>query len=197
MLQALARFAGVVRSLPLRLRFAVLSKWVGRDRAMSLTSERAASLPGVLGLSTRQAFYRRTLDRCGVGVHFGYQTLFSKHDARIGDRVYLGRFCTVGRVAIGDDTRVADGVQLLSGRHHHGSRALGVTAQETQHDAIRIGRGAWIGANAVVMADVGDRVIVAAGAVVTRPVPAGGVVGGVPAKPLSTATQPTHPRRAA
>ncbi|MEO0477324.1 MAG: hypothetical protein AAF085_15355, partial [Planctomycetota bacterium] len=50
----------------------------------------------------------------------------SKHDAMIGDRVYLGRFCTLGWVTIGDDARIADGVQLLSGQHHHGASEQGV-----------------------------------------------------------------------
>ena len=47
---------------------------------------------------------------------------------------------------------------------------------------VRIGRGTWIGNNAVVMADVGEDAIVGAGAVVTKPVPARTIVGGVPAR---------------
>ena len=43
--------------------------------------------------------------------------------------------------------------------------------------------GAWIGAGAIIMADVGDHAIVGAGAVVNRPIPSGVVAAGVPAKP--------------
>lgn len=193
MLKPIGHIMGTVCALPLRMRFALLKRLVGADRALSLTSESAARRPGLLGLYTRQAFYRRTLDRCGGNVHFGYQTLLSKPTASIGDRVYLGRFCTVGDVRICDDCRIADGVQLLSGRHHHGSTA-GVELSHNTHQTIHIGKGVWIGANAVVMADVGDGAVVGAGAVVTRPVEPGATVGGVPAKPLNT---PTHPRQAA
>ena len=49
-----------------------------------------------------------------------------------------------------------------------------------------IGKRVWIGANATITPGVtiGDGAIVAAGAVVTRDVPAGMVVGGVPARIL-------------
>lgn len=194
MLKALGQMIGALLAMPLLLRFAVLRRLLGRDRAMSMVSESAARRPGLLGLYTRQAFYQRTLDRCGRDVHFGYQTLFSKPAAQVGERVYLGRFCTIGNVTIGDDTRIADGVQLLSGRHHHGSSTQGVEIEQVAHQSIRIGKGAWIGANAVVMADVGEGAIVGAGAVVTRPVAPGATVVGVPAKPIA---QDNTPRQAA
>jgi len=49
---------------------------------------------------------------------------------------------------------------------------------------IHIGKNVWIGANATVLAGVtiGDAVVVAAGAVVTKDVQPNTVVGGVPAK---------------
>lgn len=52
---------------------------------------------------------------------------------------------------------------------------------------VRIGRSAWVGAQAVVTAGVtiGAHAVVGAGAVVTSDVAERGVVGGVPARPLS------------
>lgn len=185
MLKTMGHCLGQLFALPLCLRYVILRRCFGRERALSLISEHAARRPGLIGLYTRQALYRRLLRTVGRDVHFGYQTLLSKPSAVIGDRVYLGRFCTVGWVEIGDDARIADGVQLLSGAHHHGTTREGVKLQHIEHRPIRVGRGAWIGANAVVMADVGDGAIVGAGAVVTRPVAAGVTVAGVPARPIS------------
>jgi virginiamycin A acetyltransferase len=49
---------------------------------------------------------------------------------------------------------------------------------------VRIGAGSWIGAAAVVMADVGPKSIVGAGAVVTQTVPGTVIAAGVPARVL-------------
>lgn len=190
MLKRLAQMIGRLLALPARARFAVLSRVVGPERAMSAVSESLARRPGLLGIHTRQAFYCATLTGIGADVHFGFMTVFSKPGAVLGGRVYLGRFCTVGVVTVGDDVKIADGVQLLSGSRHHlqDDTFVGAGADDAgvavHHERITIGGGAWIGAGAVVMADVGAGAIVAAGAVVTRPVPAGAVVGGVPARPL-------------
>ena len=47
---------------------------------------------------------------------------------------------------------------------------------------VAIGDGAWIGANATVMADVGRHAIVGAGSVVVHPVPDYAIVAGNPAR---------------
>lgn len=49
---------------------------------------------------------------------------------------------------------------------------------------IHIGKNVWMGANVTILpgVTVGDRAIIAAGAVVTKDVPANKVVAGVPAK---------------
>lgn len=185
-----AKAIGAMLALPARARFAVLRRVVGDDRALSSVSESLAGKPGLVGLYTRAAFYRAVLHHVGDDVHLGYQTLFSKTAATLGDRVYLGRFCTIGWAVIGDDAKLADGVQVLSGARHHQFQSDAAGQLPTVHfRAVRIGRGAWIGANAVVMADVGEGAIVGAGAVVTRPVPAHSTVAGVPARPIASATE--------
>jgi len=182
----LARIIGTAASLPHEVRYRVGRMIAGERRAFTAASERIALVPGLLGVYTRQAFYRRRLASVGADVHFGFMSVFSKMQASLGDRVYIGRFCTVGLVDIEDDVMLADGVQVLSGGHQHGSpSSLALRDNPQQFSRVRIGRGAWIGAGAIVMADVGEGAIVAAGAVVTRPVAAGDKVAGVPAKPMA------------
>jgi acetyltransferase-like isoleucine patch superfamily enzyme len=83
---------------------------------------------------------------------------------------------------------LADGVQILSGGREHAVSpgAKGPMRDQPQcYQRVHIGRGAWIGAGAIVMADVGCDAVVGAGAVVTRSIPAGCVAVGVPARPIS------------
>ncbi|MBI3466162.1 MAG: acyltransferase [Planctomycetes bacterium] len=152
-------------------------------RAFGAASESIARVPGLRGIYLRQAFYARTLARCGRDVSFGWQSVFSMTEAEVGDRVYIGRFCSIGFARIEDEVMLADGVQILSGGQEHLRESTDKTMhQQAQvYSRVTIGRGAWIGAGAVVMKDVGPGAIVGAGAVVTKPVPAGALVAGVPA----------------
>jgi serine acetyltransferase len=85
-------------------------------------------------------------------------------------------------VEIGDDTIFAPGVKIVSANHDRQNLQTW-----SPSEPVRIGRGCWLGANAVILPGVqlGDGCTVAAGAVVTKSFPAGSTVGGVPAKLLS------------
>ncbi len=88
------------------------------------------------------------------------------------------------RVAIGDRTYIGHDVTLLTVDHEiaSGKQRCG----EPQAGPITIGSGAWLGSKVIVLPGVtiGDGAVVAAGAVVTRDVPANTIVGGVPARVL-------------
>ncbi|WP_419581138.1 acyltransferase [Stieleria magnilauensis] len=131
----------------------------------------------------RQAFYRFVLQHCDADAYIGWNTVFSMAEASVGRRAYLGRFCSIGFAAIGDEAMLADGVQVLSGGREH-DRENPVASPHEQGQTfhrVSIGKGAWIGAGAIVMADVGEFSIVGAGAVVTKAVPDRVIAVGVPA----------------
>ncbi len=193
--KTIGRTIGLVLALPGLVGYVLGTSVLGRDRAFSLTSERLAKRAGLLGIYELQAVYRYTTGGVGRDVHFGFMSVFSKPAVRIGQRVYIGRFCTIGWAEIQDDVVLADGVQVLSGRHQHGAETRGGRPwreNEQVYRLVTIGRGAWIGAGAVVMADVGPGAVVAAGAVVVKPVPADARVGGVPAKVLGGDSNNSH-----
>lgn len=186
-MKALAQTIASILAWPKVVHYHLLSRVIGGDKAFSTMSQRLAKMPGMMGLYIRQAYYRQVIQHVGQDVHFGFMSLLSKPTASIGNRVYIGRFCTLGWVELGDDVMLADGVQILSGARQHGREQVQGQAlkdNEQTFTKVTIGMGAWIGAGAIVMADVGAGAIVGAGAVVTRPVPAGMRVGGVPAKEL-------------
>ena len=182
----IGQLVGLLRALPHLVGYWTASTILGRERAFRAASERISLIPGHIGLYARAAFYRRVLQHVGSDVYFGFLSVLSKPEAVIGDRVYIGRGCVLGLVDLGDEVMLADAVQVLSGRHQHGRRlAAGpLRANEQMYTQVTVGPGAWLGAAAVVMADVGADAIVGAGAVVVEPVAPEARVGGTPARPL-------------
>lgn len=107
---------------------------------------------------------------------------------------------------IGHFSSVAAGVQILRRNHPPGrfsqhpvffNRSRGLVKREgIPEDAanpITIGSDVWIGMNAIICPgchDIGDGAIIAAGAVVTRDVPAYTIIGGNPARTLRKRFEP-------
>jgi len=124
-------------------------------------------------------------DHCRLGQGVFFETS--------GDgRIVLGRHVRVNQgvfvvsysaIAIGDDTLIGEYVSIRDANH---GTAPGALIRTQLHDAtpITIGRDVWIGRGTAVLKGVtiGDGAIVAANSVVTRDVPAGTVVAGVPAR---------------
>ena len=102
---------------------------------------------------------------------------------KIGENVFINagcRFQDQGGITIGDGTLIGHNVVLATINHD-----LDPAHRNDNLPApILIGKNVWIGANATVLPGVtiGDNAVIAAGAVVTKDVPADVVVGGVPAK---------------
>ena len=105
----------------------------------------------------------------------------------IGKNVFVNSGCCFqdqGGIEIGDNVLIGQQVVLATLNHD-----LSPNKRANMTPApIKIGNDVWIGAHATVLAGVtiGDGAVVAAGAVVTKDVPANTVVGGVPAKIIKT-----------
>lgn len=108
-----------------------------------------------------------------------YRNLTIGHDVHIGRGVLLDLSAPL---KIADEAVVAMKVTLLT-HFSVGGRPLAEVLPE-RRAPLTIGHGAFIGANATILAgcDIGELAIVGAGAVVTMPVPPGAVVAGVPAR---------------
>lgn len=159
---------------------------LGKDRALEGSTQAWALVPGIIGQYLRRAFLSRTLTYCARTATIEFGTLFSSASASIGERAYIGPRCHLGWAVIEDNVLLAAGVHVPSGAHTHGIDDLTIPIRDQQSTkvAVTIGRGSWIGSAAVVMADVGHDAVVAAGAVVTRPLPDATICGGVPARVL-------------
>lgn len=140
-------------------------------------------LPGLIGIFARRAFYLMTLDDCARDVGVGFGTWFSKRKVRIASQVSIGAHCLLGSCTIGPGTLLGSNIDVLSGRHQHGtSNTPGAVAErEITLAQINIGSNVWIGNRAIIMADVGTGSIVGAGSVVVSTVPVQTLVVGNPA----------------
>ena len=113
-----------------------------------------------------------------------FYTDFGKN-ITIGKDVFINSGCHFqdqGSITIGDGSLIGHNVVLVTINHD-----LNPKENRKNHYApIKIGSHVWIGSNATVLSGVtvGDWAVIAAGAVVTKDVPARTVVGGVPAKIL-------------
>ncbi len=148
-----------------------------------------ALVPGILGDYLRIAFYKFTLAECSLSSRISFGTFFAHSDAKLGSNVYIGSYCVLGKSVIGERTQIASGVQVLSGRRQHSRNEEGEIqgAHEGLFDTVTIGSDCWIGAAAIVMADVGAATTIGAGSVVSRPIPPRSVAVGNPARVIRSA----------
>jgi virginiamycin A acetyltransferase len=130
----------------------------------------------------------------GRTVHVGLGSiLWAPNRLVVGDDVYIGKGCTIEcDGSIGSGVLIGNRVGLV-GRHDHDFRAIGTTvrrspwvgdAEGPDSGRLVIADDVWIGYGAIVLTGVTVErgAVVAAGAVVTRDVPAYAVVAGNPAR---------------
>ncbi len=175
--------AGVL-TWPLTVPLAILSRL--SDLVFVTCAQFFAAFPYAFGIVFRYEFYRFALRRCGRNVHVGFGSYFLYRDVALGDHVLIGAYNIVHHCDFGSWVMTAERCTFLSGPHYHqyARTDLPMALQGGRLRRIRIGDDCWIGAHAIVMADVAGGSIVGAGAVVTRAVDPGTIVAGVPAEPI-------------
>lgn len=105
----------------------------------------------------------------------------------LGRQVVIGSHCTLGAAApirLDDNVRLSKGVTIETAGLDF---STGVTPYPHVWRPVVVEADVWIGSRSLILGGVtiGRGAIVAAGSVVTRDVPAGAIVGGIPARSLS------------
>lgn len=141
----------------------------------------------------------RLLQR-GANVSFAPNVSFRNAERiTLGDGTHIGEHSilwagnSTGRIVLGEKCLLAPNVTITASNYATAPGEFVMDQPKIEKD-ILIGRDVWLGANTVVLAGVtiGDGAIIAAGAVVTRDVPAGSIVGGVPAKVIGWREPPAE-----
>lgn len=125
----------------------------------------------------------------GEGVHFDEGLRLS---ATAGARIHIGRSCWFNHdvsiiarqeIIIGDNCIFGPSCYLID-HDHNIVKGKNIMDQGFNSSHLHVGSDVWLGVGATLLmgARIGDGAVIAARAVVTKPVPANEIWGGIPAK---------------
>ncbi len=193
-IKASARLLALGAAFPFLVSFWLNAALVGRNRALESSSQLISLFPGITGQYLRRAFLQRVLAHCHHSALVEFGTLFSQAGAILDENSYVGPRCQLGLVHLERDVLLASGVQIPSGgkTHYFDDASKPIREQGGERRMVTIGAGAWIGTGAIVLADVGKGTIVAAGAVVTKPLPENVIAAGIPARVIRNRFEKTE-----
>lgn len=174
----------LVLVFPLFALYWLLSRGGRSDGTFQSFSQFLSLFPGKTGVYLRAAFYRLACPETSDDISIGFLTIFSHRDTTIHRGVYIGPQCNIGKCTIGENTLLGSGVHVLSGsrQHEFGDADTPIQQQGGKFEKVSIGADCWLGNTSAIMASLPDKVIVAAGSVVTREATRGDIVAGNPAR---------------
>ncbi len=128
----------------------------------------------------------------GRNVYVGHRAIlkgYYKNELRIGDETWIGQQCffhSAGGIAIGARVGIGPGVRILTSQHREAGRQTPILFSPVDFAPVVIEDDADIGVGATILPGVriGRGAQIGAGAVVSRDIPAYAVAAGVPAKVL-------------
>lgn len=145
-----------------------------------------------IGVVLRYYSLRRMFQRCGknVSVHKNVKIL---HHNRIiiGDNVSIHPMCYIdgeGGIDIGSNVSIAHNTSIMSFNHTWDRQDVPIKYNNKEYGKVEIGDDVWIGCGVRIMAGVtiGQRCVIAAGAVVTKDCEPNSLYGGVPARKIKS-----------
>lgn len=132
----------------------------------------------------------------GNGCRIGRGSFLTAGNGKLelAENVAISPLCNIGadngEIEIGKNVAIGPGTVIRAANHRFATRDLPIIGQGHEPGRVKIEEDVWIGANCVILPDVaiGRGAIVGAGAVVTRNVGPYAIVGGVPARQIGMRT---------
>ena len=140
-----------------------------------------------VGYILRRIVAKHLLKKCGKNIIVKNKCYFGNGShLEVGDRSQLGQNSRLGgTITIGKDCVMGPDVVMMATSHEFSSLEIPINQQGAKpEEPIVIGDDCWIGTRCILLPGVhlGNKVIVAAGAVVTHSFPDNCIIGGIPAK---------------
>ena len=148
-------------------------------------------IPFNIGKRVRRFISKSIFRQCGTISSMGYRAYIGLgYDISMGSYSMIGSKAIIwgigggGKLIIGDYVLMAPEVTIMTTKHIYADTEIPISYQGAEHSTVIIEDNAWIGYRAIIMPGVtiGKGAIVGAGAVVTKDVPPYSIVGGVPAR---------------
>lgn len=158
-----------------------LGKWVQLEDHVVLSG--LSKRPLVLGNNVRIGAFSRVIastsfSNPGVGIQIG-------NNVGIGEFAYLGG---AGGLEIGDDCIIGQYLSCHPENHNFADNNELIRLQGVSQKGIKIGTNCWIGSKVTILdgVEIGENSVIAAGAVITKSMPANSIIGGVPARMIKS-----------
>jgi acetyltransferase-like isoleucine patch superfamily enzyme len=118
-----------------------------------------------------------------------FEGVYLRHTERLrlGDHVSIHPMSYLdadGGLEIGSDVSIAHGTTIMTTEHDYAFSGGTMRDAPVKPSAVKIGSDVWLGAGVKILAgvNIGDHVVVGAGAVVTKDIPSNSIAVGVPAR---------------
>lgn len=143
---------------------------------------------GKVAIFLRYCLLARRAKNFGLNIYFGRTvTVKNTQGLSVGNNVSIHDACyldAVGGLNIGNNVSIAHQTSIITFNHTWEDVTQPIKYNPIQTASVVISDDVWVGCGVRIMPGVtiGKRAVIAAGSVVTRDVPAGVIVAGVPAR---------------
>lgn len=147
---------------------------------------------GKLSTLYRYFYYKENLKNCGEAAYFAkFNVVKHAKKISIGNNFSMHEFCYLdgaGEIVIGDNVSISHNCSLISFDHTWGDCELPIKYGPTVYKKITVGSDVWIGCGVRILGgcEIGDRVVIAAGAVVKGNLESNAIYAGVPARKIKS-----------